>query len=102
MNKPRSAARIGGLRGDVGNGWGYERTNPDYVEQHEKKVVADYFKLDPEWRQTFLDGLPERDKALVKAAIREREVARRSAVRPVAKAHPAFAKRKLNPKFYGP
>lgn len=42
MNKPRSAARIGGLRGDVGS-WGSERTNPDYVEQHEKKVVADYF-----------------------------------------------------------
>jgi hypothetical protein len=73
MNKSRSAARIGGLRGDVGSGWGYERTNPDYVEQHEKKVVADYFSLEPRWRQTFLDGLTERDKALVKAAIREKQ-----------------------------
>jgi len=72
MNQSRSAARIGGLRGGIG-GAGYERTNPDYVEQHEKKVVAEYFQLEPKWRQTFMDGLTERDKALVKVAIRERD-----------------------------
>lgn len=73
MNKSRSAARIGGMRGDVGNGWGYERTNPDYVENHERKLVNDYFALAPEWRQTFLDGLTGHDKAVVKTAIRERQ-----------------------------
>lgn len=73
MNKPRNAARIGGLRGDVGNGWGYERTNPDYVENHERKLVKDYFALEPQWRQTFLDGLTAHDKAVIMAEVRERQ-----------------------------
>jgi hypothetical protein len=72
LNKPRSAARIGGLRGGVGNG-GYERTDPDYVENHERKLVEDYLALEPQWRQTFLDGLTAHDKAVVRAGVRERQ-----------------------------
>ena len=87
VSQARSAARIGGCRGGTGGGT-YERTNPDYVKNHERELVAQYFQLAPEWRQLFLDGLKGRDKAAVQHAVKERElnaVLRRRGAPPVPK-----------------
>lgn len=78
ITKTRSAAKIGGARG--GCGGGYEQTNPDYVENRTRQLVQDYFKLEPRWRETFLDSMHAKDRQTVLAAVRERAQQARSAM----------------------
>lgn len=64
----QSGRARGGNRG--GCGGGSEPTDPDYASKKLRKLRADYEKLDPEWRKTFLDGLSRFERKFVVGDIR--------------------------------
>ena len=60
--EPSKSAR-GGNRG--GCGGGYERTSDSYDYDRMRRLRADYDKLDPKWRETFLEGLSKWEQKAV-------------------------------------
>lgn len=58
--KPKLKKATGWSR--VGTGATFERTNPDYVEEHIARLARQYYECPRAWRREFLAGLDYRDR----------------------------------------
>lgn len=65
--KPAQRAnRIGGLRGGIGGGGGYEQLDPDWDAKRIKRLRAEYQSLTTRHHQDmYLDGLNKSDRRAV-------------------------------------
>lgn len=50
----------------------YERTDPDYQDKLISKLVKDYHECPKEWRAVFLEGLPTKERDLLKERLQSR------------------------------
>ena len=56
--------------GPGGNGWGYERTDPNWENKRLALLRREYESLEPYWRERYLKALPLADR---KALLRKDE-----------------------------
>lgn len=66
VEKSQRANRIGGLRGGIGGGGGYEQLDPDWDIKRIKRLRAEYLSLTTRHHQDmYLDGLSRADRLAV-------------------------------------